>query len=147
MALGARPQVQLLLQSACTSMCRHIYNWNIVDCDVKQPIHHSLSPQRILHLSFMSFFCPPVYIPTPELYIYVSKKFCTTRTIFFVFKTCRICNFAGCEEKCMKQYRYLEWICRNKYRNFLNWLDDYFGNVQNLYFPKISQKCLKNSLY
>ena len=20
-------------------MCRHIYDWNIVDCDVKQPIH------------------------------------------------------------------------------------------------------------
>ena len=38
MALGARPKVQLLLQSACTSLCRHIYNWNIVACDVKQPI-------------------------------------------------------------------------------------------------------------
>ena len=30
---------QLLLQSACTSMCRHIYDWNIVNCDVKQQIH------------------------------------------------------------------------------------------------------------
>ena len=38
-ALGARPSVQLLLQSTCTSMCRHIYDWNIVDCYVKQPIH------------------------------------------------------------------------------------------------------------
>ena len=28
----------ILLQSACTSMCRHIHDWNIVDCDVKQPI-------------------------------------------------------------------------------------------------------------
>ena len=27
-----------LIQSACTSMCRHIYNWNIVACDVKQQI-------------------------------------------------------------------------------------------------------------
>ena len=27
-----------LLQSACTSMYRHIYNWNIVACDVKQLI-------------------------------------------------------------------------------------------------------------
>ena len=26
-----------LLQSACT-LCRHIYNWNIVECHVKQPI-------------------------------------------------------------------------------------------------------------
>ena len=37
MALGARPSVQLL-QSACTFMCRHIYDWNIVDCDVVQII-------------------------------------------------------------------------------------------------------------
>ena len=37
-AFGARPWVQLL-QSAWTSMCRHIYDWNIVDCDVKQPNH------------------------------------------------------------------------------------------------------------
>ena len=33
MALGARPKVHFLLQSACTSMCRPIYNWNIVECD------------------------------------------------------------------------------------------------------------------
>ena len=44
MALEARPQVQLLLQSACTSMCRHIYDLNIVKCDVKQPnsLTHSI---------------------------------------------------------------------------------------------------------
>ena len=35
--VGAQPQSQLL-QSACTLMCRHMYNWNIVDCDVKQQI-------------------------------------------------------------------------------------------------------------
>ena len=28
----------LLLRSACTSMCRHMYDWNIVNCDVKQTI-------------------------------------------------------------------------------------------------------------
>ena len=22
-------------------MCRHIYDWNIVNCDIKQPIHHN----------------------------------------------------------------------------------------------------------
>ena len=38
MASGARPQDKLLLQSACTSMGRHIYDWNIVNCDVKQTI-------------------------------------------------------------------------------------------------------------
>ena len=37
---GALQQIQLL-QSACISMCRHMYNCNIniVECDVKQPIH------------------------------------------------------------------------------------------------------------
>ena len=30
--------ILLLLQSACISMCRHLYNWNIVACDLKQPI-------------------------------------------------------------------------------------------------------------
>ena len=34
MALKAGPEVTLLLQSACTSMYRHIYNWNIVACDI-----------------------------------------------------------------------------------------------------------------
>ena len=32
-----------LLRSACTSVCRRMYDWNIVDCDVKQPI--DLSPK------------------------------------------------------------------------------------------------------
>ena len=31
--------VKLLLQSTCTSMCCHIYNWNIPDCDIQQTIH------------------------------------------------------------------------------------------------------------
>ena len=35
-----------LLQSACTSMCRHIYDWNIVDCDVEQPIHLTAACQQ-----------------------------------------------------------------------------------------------------
>ena len=39
MALGTWPLVQLLLQYACTPMCHHVYDWNIVDCDVKQQIH------------------------------------------------------------------------------------------------------------
>ena len=42
MALGARPQVQLLLQSACTYVCCHIYDWNIVNCDVKNMTEISL---------------------------------------------------------------------------------------------------------
>ena len=40
MGLEARPWVQILLQSACTSMCYHIYNYNIIDCDVKQHIYY-----------------------------------------------------------------------------------------------------------
>ena len=35
-----------LLQLATYSVCLHIYDWNIVNCDVKQPIH----------LSFWNFF-------------------------------------------------------------------------------------------
>ena len=37
---------QLLLQSACTSMCGHIYDWNIVKCDVKQPNSPHLEPYK-----------------------------------------------------------------------------------------------------
>ena len=36
MALGARPYVNL--QVAYTAMCRHKYNWKIVEGDAKQPI-------------------------------------------------------------------------------------------------------------
>ena len=28
-------------------MCRHMYDWNVVNCDVKQPIHLTNSPQVI----------------------------------------------------------------------------------------------------
>ena len=38
LTFGARPKVQLLPQSTCTYMCCHMYDWNIVDCNVKQPI-------------------------------------------------------------------------------------------------------------
>ena len=38
------PMVQLL-KSACTSMCRHMYNWNIVECDVSYQFTHSLTPK------------------------------------------------------------------------------------------------------
>ena len=57
--------------SACTSMCRHIYDWNIVNCDVKQQTqlnstqcitlytdpHHSFisSILGIQHFSLVSF--------------------------------------------------------------------------------------------
>ena len=39
MALGARPQVQLPSSVRRTSIWRRIYDKNIVDCDVKHPIH------------------------------------------------------------------------------------------------------------
>ena len=52
------------------------------------------------------------------LYIYSSKKFCNTYTIFSLFKTFRVCNFAKYEGKCMKQHRNLVWVCGNKYMNF-----------------------------
>ena len=37
--MGAWSYVNFLLQAACTCMCRHIYNWNTVDCDVKPTRH------------------------------------------------------------------------------------------------------------
>ena len=55
---------QLLFQSACTSMCRHIYDWNIVNCDVKQPIHLTNFNQTCLEgrsqclLPILCFFLP-----------------------------------------------------------------------------------------
>ena len=36
-------------------MCRHIYDWNTVDCDVKQPIHLTLV--TCVHLSVMPWPC------------------------------------------------------------------------------------------
>ena len=36
-------------EPACTSMCRHIYDWNVVYCDVKQPIHLT-SPHMLLNI-------------------------------------------------------------------------------------------------
>ena len=42
------------LQPACISMCRHIYDWNIVYCDVKQPIH--LTSHVFKNRSFDSSF-------------------------------------------------------------------------------------------
>ena len=43
MKLGARPYVNVLLQSACTSMRRHKYNWNILECDfIRYQFNNSL---------------------------------------------------------------------------------------------------------
>ena len=41
---------KFFLQSACTTMCRLIYDWNVVNWDIKQPIHHHhhLPPKRDL---------------------------------------------------------------------------------------------------
>ena len=60
MALGARPYVLLLLQSTCTSMCRHMYDWNIVNCDVKQQIYLTLPYVYwyIFNSSSVPFECP-----------------------------------------------------------------------------------------
>ena len=30
-------------------MCRHMYDWNIVNCDVKQPIHLTSPNQTHIH--------------------------------------------------------------------------------------------------
>ena len=46
--------------------------------------------------------------------VILSQKFCTTYTLFFVFKTCGVCPHyvSKCDENCMKQYRYLVWVYR-----------------------------------
>ena len=36
------------VSSACTSMCRHIYDWNIVNCDVKQPIQLNSNSRKLV---------------------------------------------------------------------------------------------------
>ena len=41
-----------LIESACTSMCRHIYDRNIVNCDFKQPIQQQQQQQRIQGFSY-----------------------------------------------------------------------------------------------
>ena len=55
--LEARPKVCILLQSAWTSMCRHIYmyNWNIVECDqsieceLSTPLHCGTNNDYMYH--------------------------------------------------------------------------------------------------
>ena len=63
------------------------------------------------------------------------------RMICIVLKTLRVCNFAKCEEKCMKQYRNHVWVCGNKYTNF--WIH----SAISLEFPKIHifPKILQNA--
>ena len=96
MALGARPLVKLLLQSARTSVCRHIHNWNIVACDVKQPIsltagiatppttmYQSCIPNAILEPPsnfFRAAYHPYRIHPLPpshQLHTYTFKPSCT----------------------------------------------------------------------
>ena len=59
MVLGVRPWVQLLHPPAhLSSMCCHKYNWNIVACDVKQPISltHSLNISRNVSQNYRKIF-------------------------------------------------------------------------------------------
>ena len=51
--------------------------------------------------------------------LYTPQKRFATHTLYsYVVKTLRVCHFAKIEEKCMKQYRNLEWECGNKYTKF-----------------------------
>ena len=49
-----------LLQSACTSMCRHEYNWNIVEYDLKQPLHTPRRPSGAPLRDLSEFYGVPV---------------------------------------------------------------------------------------
>ena len=47
---GQTDQLHTLQHSPHTHTCRHIYDWNIVNCDVKQPIYHTIpSPHTCIH--------------------------------------------------------------------------------------------------
>ena len=42
--------VVFYIQSACTSMCRYLCDWNTVNCDVKQPVHLALLHRYIFSI-------------------------------------------------------------------------------------------------
>ena len=47
---GTLKKSRKLLYSACTSMCRHIYDWIIVDADVKQQLLPKVSLTSFVHV-------------------------------------------------------------------------------------------------
>ena len=65
----------LSFPSACIYMCRHIYDWNFVDCDVvKQPIHltsHTSSSDRL-------YICVPSHVQLDHRWLW--RNTCTTNT-------------------------------------------------------------------
>ena len=60
MAYGA--WLNILLQSAFTSMCCHMYNWNIVECNIKQPIHPTNQAKHHQSLYIVSYITPTVIL-------------------------------------------------------------------------------------
>ena len=52
-------------------MCRHIYDWNIVNCDVKQPIHLTSPHGHLLHslIEPISFY-PNTGVKYPKLPVF-----------------------------------------------------------------------------
>ena len=59
----------------CQSMCRHMYDWNIVDCDVKKPIH----PIRKIRTSVASmhtraFAHLPIVLYCYDVIIFLGRK-------------------------------------------------------------------------
>ena len=87
--------------------------------------------QLVLYPSLLFWAC--------VLLIYGRRRMAVARyrMICLVLKTLRVCNFAKCEEKCMIQYRNYVLVWGNKYTNFLNSLDNLFGNSKHShFFPK-----------
>ena len=112
MALGARPYVQLLLlQSACTSMCHHMYDWNIVNCDVKQPIH--LTPQTLQSSPFVLYSKLSYW---QQLYHIANFKIINFEAVFSF-----IC---GCRRVAVARYRFICFVLVDEHVK---------GILQNIY--------------
>ena len=76
----------------CTSMCRHIYDWNIVNCDVKQTIQLN-STKLLLYKHTVWTFIKIISISRAPYFvkiIWCFRWFCTPPSIKAVF--CFICG-------------------------------------------------------
>ena len=58
------------------------------------------------------------FLQNCHLYIYTPQKSFASFTLYSLYLKFWVCNFAKREEKCMKQYRNLVWVCGNKTTNF-----------------------------
>ena len=65
----------LIDQSTCTSMCRHVYDCNIVECDVNQQISSSSDRIDFVHKT-QSVFCLvyALFVIRIAIYLYLTSS-------------------------------------------------------------------------